>query len=196
MRKKNTANTLVLLLIILLAFAYFGWHNSPQTLLGVDLGTTTKTDKTVPFAVAQNASTQHFNENGELNYTFFATKVEHYTNAALGENYTLIYAPTIMVFQDGEPWYIDSQRGKISQNGDLIELWEDVTIMQTLNDGDTTQLLTQTLTIEPKGKRAFTDDNVTITSAKGKLTGTGLMANFAQSTLTLLANVRGIHDPL
>ncbi len=196
MRKKITANTLVLLVIILLAFAYFGWHNSPQKLLGVDLGTTTKADQTVPFAVAKNASTQHFNENGELNYTFFATKIEHYTDETLGENYTLIYAPTIVVFQDGEPWYVDAQQGKISQNGDLIELWKDVTIMQTLNGGDTTQLLTQTLTIEPKAKRALTDDNVTITSAKGTLTGTGLIANFAQSTLTLLANVRGIHDPL
>lgn len=196
MRKKITANVLFILVLILAGFAYFSLNDASKKLLGVDIGTTSKIDKNIPFAVAQNASTQHFNDQGKLDYTFFADKIEHFTDATTSLNYTLIYSPTIVVFQEGEPWYVDAERGKISQNGDHIELWDEVTIKKIPNEGQDTILKTQTLIVEPKLKRASTDDHVMITSPKGTLSGTGLIANFANSTLTLLANVRGLHEPI
>jgi|GEM_PF-646751 len=87
-----------------------------------------------PYAVASDAASRHFNTLGQLDYTFTATKLEHYRTEASDdgsiEEYTLIKSPHFIIFEKQDPWHIESKNGKLVRVNEQITLWDDVRIWQ------------------------------------------------------------------
>lgn len=99
-----------------------------------------------PYAVAEQASTRHFDGSGKVDYAFTAKLLEHFRtesqNAANStEEYTLISEPHFMLYEQSEdnlpdhskqPWHIQAVKGRLEQASENITLWTDVRIWQTL----------------------------------------------------------------
>lgn len=190
-----------LLVIMGLAFVI----ESPDRFLNPTPETETEEENKTPVAVAHQTSSQHFNEEGALDYVFNAEKLEYYqipeqTTEEGGylpaRDYTLIDKPSVQLFMDVAPWFIESINGKLSEKGELLNLWQDVKIWQTDKKGNTSSLQTEELTIFPREKLVETDKPVKITTPSGEITATGMIANLNEKRIKLLSNVRGIHDPI
>ncbi|WP_086929956.1 LPS export ABC transporter periplasmic protein LptC [Agarilytica rhodophyticola] len=191
----RTSLYIVFILALLSAIIYFG--DSPPRILGTSPALHTEVDA-VPFAVARNTTTTHFQDDGGLSYTFDAVKLEHYRTQdedEAQEIFTLIDKPQLVFYQDKEPWLVLANKGKITSLNERIELWNNVVVKHTDADGITTTITTQRLNVDPIGKVAETAEAVKINSDSVEIKGTGLHADFVAQKLKLLSKVRGLYDP-
>jgi len=162
-----------------------------------------------PYAVAEDASTQHFGDDGEVDYSFTARKLEHFLIESRknqrGEEYTLIDMPNFIIFEQQEPWHIESLRGKLVRATEKITLWDEVRIWQNLPAEDaatdatapltvsTSELTTSFLSINPKEKTAYTDEPVKISTPYGVINAIGMTADFKQRKIQLHERIRAVH---
>lgn len=193
-------NGLYIAFVVTLVIGLLFYGDSPEQLLGNSHDK--KAAKIYPYAIAHNASTRHFSNDGSLDYEFIATRLEHYQLSeeqspdAEDRIYTLIELPVLTIFQGEQPWRVEAKKGKLLGDGQSIELWEDVVIRQKNESGTFTQLATSKLLILPHEKVAQTDETVKINSPRGEMTGVGMVADLAERKITLLGKVRGTHDPI
>ncbi|WP_075187260.1 LPS export ABC transporter periplasmic protein LptC [Teredinibacter haidensis] len=153
-----------------------------------------------PYAVAKDASTQHFGDQGKLDYSFTASKLEHYRvesadNKTSAEEYTLIFEPRFEIYEEKAPWQVEAENGKLVRNTEQITLWNNVRIWQseTLSNIQPTELNTSSLTINPAEKVAYTQEPVKIHSAYGEIDAVGMTADFRQRKIKLHNKVKAIH---
>ena len=175
---------------------------SPDTLLG---GDTRKmpgdTNQKRPYAIVNNASTRHYNNEGILDYTFEASSLEYFraegqaSSLNEDENYTLINQPKFIIFHGGDPWLVEADEGKFTEQNRRLLLWDNVIVSQAGGAGLETTLTTEKLEIKPEEKYAYTKEPVKIVSPSGDLTATGMIANFAEKQITLLSGVQGTYEP-
>lgn len=168
--------------------------DSPRGILGsVDLDTEQNIQA---FAVARNASTNYYDEQGELSHTFKSKKLSHYRPSDRPEDsYTSVEAPDIVVFNKNEdPWHMSAETARVNSN-QIIILSENVQIEQAGVNGEQTTMLTPELILDTDNKLAYTSKTVTIDSPLGEITAVGMQADLADKKITLLSKVQGRHRP-
>ncbi len=181
------------LLVFLAGVVYFA--DAPERILGTSDALENNVNS-VPFSVARGTTTTHYQENGEVSYTFNAARLEHYRNDDSPHAvFTLIEAPELVVYQEEAPWYVRAAKGRITAADQHIELWQDVTLKHTNDQGMETTIATQKLVIDPINKLANTQEPVRIRAEDAEIEGVGMDADLVAEKLTLLSNVRGLYDP-
>ena len=92
---------------------------------------------------------------------------------------------------EGEPWNVRSERGKVSADGNVVQLLGRVGIWR--NDGSGARHLdirTEHLTVLPDSEYGETAQPVTIRTQAGTTTGTGMRAYLDETRFELLSRVR------
>lgn len=90
---------------------------------------------------------------------------------------------------------LTAQRALVFEEGKRVDLLGGVEINSASND-DPIKLNTAELTLLPEERRGFTDGRVQIQQASAKLTGRGLIADFAAQTLEIQHDVRATIPPV
>ena len=151
------------------------------------------------YALLANSHSTQFNEAGQPSYSYKADTMEYFRvdlSRVSADDYSLISHPQLVFYGEGLPWRIEAKSGKVTDQGDTLDLWDAVRIWQERVDGKSTLLTTDSLTIKPKTHLIDTDAPVTIVGPTGTLTATGLSVNLHTQRLKLHSKVKGQHDPL
>ncbi len=181
------------ILVFLAGVVYFA--DAPERILGTS-NALKNNENSVPFSVARGTTTTHYKENGSVNYTFNASRLEHYRDSDAPHTvFTLIEDPELVVFQNDEPWFVRADKGRITAADQHIELWQGVTLNHTSIHGMKTVITTEKLMIDPVNKLANTQEPVRIRAEDAEIEGVGMDADLVAEKLTLLSNVRGLYDP-
>ena len=147
------------------------------------------------YALARNAATKYFGEDGSLAYSFQSTRLNHFRSAEdQTANYTTADDPIILVYQDDAPWKITAKRAHVDYDR-VIVLQEDVVLEHTEETQGPTRMLSSTLTYVPKDKIASTDQPVTIVSPLGTIDAVGMEADISSRVVRLKSKIKGHHQP-
>ena len=167
--------------------------DSPRGILGsVDIDTEQNVEA---FAVARNASTDYFDENGRLAYTFKSLKLSHFRPTdQIEDSYTSVTEPDIVFLGNDKPWRMKAKLGRVQAN-QVITLSDGVELEHESINGSKTKMTTSELVIDTNNKVAYTDEAVTIVSNLGEITAVGMQADMSNKKITLLSRVRGRHMP-
>jgi len=179
----------------LLATFIILWESPPEAFLR-DRG---DSDKSGPSARAYltGVSTQQYDEQGRLAYSFTADRVSHFQmhpKRRSARDYTELEKPRLIMFRGNEdPWHLSAIKG-VSQ-GKTITLRGEVRIWREDQSGERAELSTSELVVTPEQQYAQTDKPVTI-SAPGSLTEAGGMKlNIKQDRWVLTSRVKGKYEP-
>jgi LPS export ABC transporter protein LptC len=139
-----------------------------------------------------DVDTTHFNTMGVSEYRLQALRTTHYPNP----DYTLLEAPSFIIYQDGEPpWFVSATSGRIEKgvalNQDKVELIDNVVIHHINSAGQSTNIYTEFLTIYPDSKNLNTDREVLLESTGSKISGMGMTANLELNQIKLLGDLKG-----
>ena len=197
-------NTLYQVLAVLLVGGILYYMESSQNILGTP-ETLEKESDELPYAVAGNTATQHYSDNGNLDYTFKAKQLKYFngvdnvaeldsSEAQQGGEYTLLEEPKFVIYLPDRSWRIESHTGIITEQGNIITLEGNVRIWRNDKDKSNTELTTESLTIMPHEKFAETDEPVKISSIRGVLTAVGMRVNFSDKKIKLLSRVKARHE--
>lgn len=187
--------TLYIACLFLLLSAVIYFADSPEKILGTSSALKNE-ENAVPFSVARSTRTTHYQENGQISYTFHADRLEHYRQLGQRDNvFTLIDKPSLVIYQKDKPWFVRADKGKITSIDQNIELWSKVVLNHTNEQGIVTIINTEKLVIDPINKLANTKEPVRIRSENVELEGVGMDADLTAEKLSLLSNVRGLYDP-
>ncbi len=190
----KTSLYIFLILSVLTGIVFFS--EEPQRILGTSNALKSEVNA-IPFAVAHDTKTDHYEKDGQLSYSFNASRLEHYREEEneAANIFTLVDKPKLVFYQKDEPWFVQAQKGKIVSSTRQIELWSEVSVKHTNKEGVVTQIDTEILHIDPISKLAKTDEPVKISSDKVEITGKGMLADFVDQKLQLNSNVHGFYDP-
>ena len=146
-----------------------------------------------PDAIMEQAYTKQFNAQGKLEYTLNSQVIKFFEATTEEQAYIEYQKPELLFYGDGQsaPIKLTSESGFSRDDGNTIELAEQVTLSQTFDDKQQYQLTTEFLTILPATQFAETDKPVMITQPGGITTATGLRADFKAQRFELLSDVRG-----
>ncbi len=136
----------------------------------------------------KNFVTSKTDLNGNLKYVLAAVEMVHYPD----DDSTQLIRPRFTQYGVNKPFsQIEGQRGKVLNNGDTVEVMDNVVIVrEATKDRGQMVLKTEYLKVFPNDGIAKTDYPVTITQdPKTVVHGTGLIFNKDEKTLTLLKNV-------
>lgn len=150
------------------------------------------------YALLRSTQSKHFNPKGQLAYSYKAASMEYFRadiSQTSERDYSLVQAPELTFFGDGLPWFIHAKEGKITDQGDTLQVWGDVRVWQVNAAGQQTLLTTDSLTIKPRQQEITTADAVAIKSPTGSMGAEGLTVNLATQILKLHSKVKGTHDP-
>lgn len=147
------------------------------------------------YAVANNASTRYYDDDGSVLYTFKSKRLSHFQPTDKpSDSYTTIEEPNIVIFHEQAPWHITAHEGRID-NQHMITLSDNVELKHHSIDGAVTTLSTSEMVFDPEQKLAHTEEAVTIVSPLGTMTAVGMKADIASHKIKLLSNVKGHHKP-
>jgi LPS export ABC transporter protein LptC len=152
-----------------------------------------------PYAVVEQAHTQHFDEQGKLSYEFDAKSLKHFRinlKHISAEDYTQLDAPEFTLQAEAAPWYATANNGTLTQKGELLTLWPNVRIWQTNKEGEIIELNTERLEIQPREKIIRTDALVQIISPQGRIQAKGIQVDLTEQRIQLLNQVEGYHEPI
>src|SRR5450830_85579 len=140
-----------------------------------------------PDYVLNNFNTVKTGINGSVQYILAATEMRHYPD----DDSTYLERPHLTQYSVDKPYtQIDSQRGTVSSNGEIIEFMDNVKVVrQGVKDRGELTVTTEYLKVFPKTEIATTDKPVIIKqSPSTELRGTGMIYNKKEKTLKLLKN--------
>ncbi len=138
-----------------------------------------------------NTTSIEYGLDGKIRYRFQAADLKHYPEGDI----TLISNPEMTLYGKGDPWHINSLKGRISEEGKVITLTENVRL-RSGTPQEPLQIKTQTLTILPDKNLAKTNQKVLIENKSGQMTATGMNAYIDDNRMELLSNVQVQHNPL
>lgn len=189
----KTTAYITLIILILSVVIYFA--DAPERILGYSDALESEVNA-VPFSVARNTTTTHYAGEGEVSYTFNASRLEHYREEKnQGKVFTIVEKPELIIYEDEEPWFVQAEKGKLSSSSELIELWSKVMVKHTNIEGITTTIQTEKLIIDPVSRLANTAEPVKISSDRVEITGVGMKADMVAKKLNLLSEVLGHYEP-
>ncbi|MBD9485481.1 LPS export ABC transporter periplasmic protein LptC [Pseudomonas sp. PDM14] len=175
-----------LIAALLVAVGY--WNIRPESFM--ERQTVAEAESAVDF-YAINASTQQYQEDGQLHYEMTAEKLEHLK----ASDVTLVSKPDLQLYRGTPyPWHIQSARGEVAPEGKEVELIDDVRIARTDAKGRPTVITSSRMTVFPDKEYAQTRQAVRIEAANGVTTAKGMKAYMNDGRINLLSNVRGQHE--
>lgn len=175
--------TILLVVSMVLALGY--WNLAPDK---QEDNTDNQADTSIIDYYIGNGSTRQFRPDGTLNYEMTAIYTEHYKvtdTAFLDKPYGLLYKKG-----DTEtPWHISSKTGRVGPEGKVVDLIDDVVMVRTDENGETSRLTTTTIKLFPDKKYAETQQPVKMENAGNITTGTGMKVYADEGKVHLLSNV-------
>lgn len=196
---KKSSLYLAFILFSVALVIYF-WE-SPESLLD-RFANKNISGKRPPYAIVHLASSKHFDNSGQLDYTFKADTLKYFRDEVQDEgkinlqNYTEIERPRLIIYHDGQPWLLEAAFGKFTEDNRHLLLWENVVVSNMVDVEKQTIVKTEKLEIKPEEKYAYTQEPVKISSPNGEISAKGMIANFTEKQITLLSEVQGQHDPV
>ncbi|HSC84358.1 MAG TPA: LPS export ABC transporter periplasmic protein LptC [Pseudomonas sp.] len=181
-------NVLLATLIAALLAAVGYWNIRPESFL--DKPSAAETDQAIDFYVI-NAHTVQYLEDGKLQYTMTADKLEHLK----ASDVSLVQKPDLQLYRGTElPWHVQSERGEVAPQGTEVELIDKVRIARTDAKGRPIVITSSRMTVFPDKEYAQTQQAVRIEAANGVTTAQGMKAYMNDGRINLLSNVRGQHE--
>ena len=134
-----------------------------------------------------------FDTNGDLKYTLSSPHLTHYPTADI----THIDSPHVLLYQrDKSPWEIRSNQGTLKKD-DLLLLLGNVQVKgRTGSEKTPLTMNTEALELHTNEKYAKTSVLVNIQTPRNTIGALGMKADFLNSTIALLSQVKGKHEPL
>ncbi|WP_317930949.1 LPS export ABC transporter periplasmic protein LptC [Halioxenophilus sp. WMMB6] len=156
-----------------------------------------------PIAVIEHSSTRQYGSEGRLQYLLKVDRAEQFlrykNNKPLNfqRGYTDLAQPELTIYaKDNEqPWVFRSKHGRTEHNGELITLWGDVVVSQSITDSDEYQVATQKLEIYPEKQLVTTSEAVNIRTPEGIASAVGLNINMLTGVSSLESQVQGVYEP-
>ncbi len=139
----------------------------------------------------EDISSIKLNNDGSIHYRLTASNLSHYTKI----DRTELTNPQLTLYQTGRaPWELKAKMGTLLDNGNTINLKNEVELVQKDQiKAVPTQLTTTEITIKPNEHFAVTDKPVTIHSTEGLTTAKGLKAFLNTNKIELLSEVHGVY---
>lgn len=131
--------------------------------------------------------------SGRPEQRLVAERMTHYPD----DDSTELNEPTLTLFDaEKPPWQVNSERGWLSGDGELLLLQGEVRIDRNSAPGiRPMHLVTRDLRVQPRQNYLETDAPVSAVSNSSRLAADGMQAWFNQPVrLKLLANVRGYYE--
>ncbi|CAL7960394.1 Lipopolysaccharide export system protein LptC [Gammaproteobacteria bacterium] len=134
-----------------------------------------------------NTTYVQFDQNGNVNNQFYASKIIHFTS---NNNYTFDNPRMKMYNTNEQPWDITANKGRSEGGKSKVYLWDNVKVVQTASHETTDfDITTTSLTVYPNIKFAETSDGVIIIQGKSIAKAVGAKADFKSGTVSLLSSV-------
>lgn len=140
----------------------------------------------------RSARIQGMGDEGNLLYEILAEYAEQTANQEIVfRNVQINYSPGTAI-----PWTLNADKAVIGRMQEEVILSGDVRVVSTEGfGGETTEIRTPYLELEPERYRAETDARVQIRVGSRSLTATGMLALLEEDRLQLKSNVSGRFVP-
>ena len=137
------------------------------------------------------ARIRDFNDLGLLKQQLSARQLEH--QPAMQQ--TLVIEPKLVLHNNDQPdRIISSQTGVIRDNNEQITLAGNVILQDNPEPRQANKLQTESLLFLPKQNLIQSESRVTLSGKSSTTTATGLKINTDSGILTLLSDVKGVHN--
>lgn len=188
----------IAIIILLTGAVVVVWETPPEMLLPGDEPAKTEAQL---FSVVSQAYARHFDEVGDLSYTFNAEELRHYrydVTQISDADYTIISEPEVTFYSDDPPWHMSATTGRLTERGLTLVLSDEVRIWQPATDTAkyAAELHTEQLTVRPMEKTARTDAAVTIDTPIGSISAVGMVADLRNQRIQFLSQVQGTYDAM
>lgn len=184
-------------IVLLTAVFVVLWDSPPETFLTPAPPAPTHSERATN--ILYNATSRRYDASGQLSSVFVAEETHYYQinpKRQTARDYADITKPELTLHSAGSPpWTVIADTGKASDNGNLIQLWDNVHLWQTDAQGQKSELVTPYLVVKPEQQYAETDKPVMITSPGNVTHAVGMKAYLQTDTIQLLSQVRSIHEP-
>lgn len=187
MFSKTLFINLILLSLILLG-TWYTWLQLTRPINSVITGNQ-------PDDYATKIIVYHIDKSGKL-YDQLSTPLSvHYP---LDDSISLATPIFTLFLKNKESWQLSSRYGKLKEDKDLLQLWDNVKLEQKQGSANKTvsTLTTSRLDIHLKEKTAETSAPIVITQINQEIHAVGLHANFNTKTIRLLSQVKGQFKPV
>lgn len=179
-----TAGLIGLTLVIGLSIGYFNIRP------GSFNGSPTISDPNQPDFFMENNRILMLNERGTPAYELTSARATHQSS----DDSTKLDKPSLTFYRaaDREPWLLEADHGVVTEEGDRVELTDNV-LLQSQAQPDR-RMTTQALTLFPARNYAETAQSVRIEDANNVTTAVGMHVYLNDGRLELLSTVRGQHE--
>lgn len=142
-------------------------------------------------AIVENIKATTLNQQGTPHFIMAAQQLVHYAD----DDTTILITPQLTVLApERSDVRMTAQRGKVSNKGDMVELYNDVTVVRAANVSlSELQIHSDYLKIYPERELLQTNRAVTISDANNQLNAVGLEMDNRAQTLKLISQVKALH---
>lgn len=149
----------------------------------------------LPVGIATHLLVKQMNSNGQLYYQLYADKASQYRN----NWYNLLHpAGALLQQQNSPPWRFSAEYGKVYQDSNKIDLWNNVLITRASSaKTPPLELSTSAMRIDTLHKTAYTPYAVKFTEpgSGNVVTGVGMLAWLDSQTMKLFSKVDSYYEP-
>jgi len=179
----HSTNLLPLMLLTLLAALTFWLERATQ----VDSAANSDKVRHDPDFIVNAFSLRHFNMEGSLQHALRADKMLHFPD----DDSTLVTAPALTFYAHAQPTQLTARQARVSRDGKLVELREDVRVVREAGpDNPELVLTTAAMDVYPDDEIARSDVPVTIVNGKNVIHGTAMEADHRAHLYTLKGRVQ------
>lgn len=181
--RTHSANLLPLMLLTLLAALTFWLERATQ----VDNAAGNDKIRHDPDFIVSELTMRHFNLDGSLQHALQAKQMLHYPD----DDSTHIAEPSLTFYAHAQPTRLSARQARVSQDGKLVELSEDVRVVRDAS-ADSSELVVTTseMQIYPDDEIARSSVPVTIVNGRNVVHGSAMEANHGTQMFTLMGRVQ------
>ncbi|WP_022961127.1 LPS export ABC transporter periplasmic protein LptC [Halopseudomonas pelagia] len=149
-------------------------------------------DPDQPDFFMENNRIRMLNEQGTPAYELTSLRATHQSS----DDATVMEKPRLMFYRGeaAEPWLLEADHGVITENGDRVELTQNVLLQSQDPAQPSRRMTTEALTLFPARDYAETAQSVRIEDADNVTTAVGMQVYLNDGRLELLSTVRGHHE--
>tara|TARA_R110000796_G_scaffold241303_3_gene362792 strand:- start:13576 stop:14163 length:588 start_codon:yes stop_codon:yes gene_type:complete len=149
-------------------------------------------DPNQPDFFMENNRILMLNGQGTPAYELTSARATHQSS----DDATLLEKPRLIFYRGdtAEPWLLEAEHGVVTENGDRVELTDNVLLQSQDPTQARRRMTTQALTLFPDRDYAETAQSVRIEDADNVTTAVGMHVYLNDGRLELLSTVRGQHE--